>query len=111
MMKNLKLGLICAGNLGAALKEAVLKKRLYKPSEIETTRRGGNNKGLVRKAETILLCVKPSDMRNLLEEIRNEIKKHHLIITVAAGLDTKFYSQFLPKGTRLIRAMPNRPAI
>lgn len=66
-----------------------------------------SNTELVGSSEAILLAVKPQQMAPVLEEIRPHVTKNHLILSIAAGLDTGYFQERLPPGTRLIRIMPN----
>ncbi|MBI2083090.1 MAG: pyrroline-5-carboxylate reductase [Deltaproteobacteria bacterium] len=124
---KIKLGFIGCGNMGQALVTALIKKKIFKGSEIGATTLHPEKKRLLRKkykiqlfdtnaelaqsAPLILLAVKPQQMKEVLQEIAAVITPRHLVITIAAGLDTLFYLRFLPKGTRLIRAMPNTPSL
>ena len=54
------------------------------------------------------MAVKPQDIPGLLEEIKNNLKDH-LIISIAAGITTKYLEERLGKA-RVIRVMPNMPA-
>lgn len=113
--------------MGEALIGAILQKKLLSPSQIglfdadlqrmkQMRKKHGiataaSNVALVHFAETILLAVKPQQMTEVLEEISPHIQKNHLILSIAAGLDTDFLAKRLPRGTRLIRVMPNLCAL
>lgn len=62
-----------------------------------------------RRAATILLAVKPSDVGSVLEEIRPVIGPHHLVISIAAGITLAFIEKGLGK-VPVVRVMPNTPA-
>jgi pyrroline-5-carboxylate reductase len=64
----------------------------------------------VADAETVLLVVKPQDMRDLLAEISPAIKPGALVVSLAAGVDTAFIESRLPEGVAVVRVMPNTPA-
>lgn len=66
-----------------------------------------SNPELVRASETILLAVKPQQMGGVLEEIRPHVTPRHLVLSIAAGLDSGYFRPRLPKKTRFIRVMPN----
>lgn len=69
-----------------------------------------SNAEAVADADTVLLVVKPQDMRELLTEISDVIKPDTLIVSLAAGVDTPSIESQLPEGTAVIRVMPNTPA-
>lgn len=65
---------------------------------------------ILRRQQTIILAVKPQVMTTVLNEIRPCLD-HHLVITIAAGLPLGFYEAALGPSQRLIRVMPNTPAL
>lgn len=62
-------------------------------------------------ADIIFLAVKPQNMRESLEEIKPFIKKHAVVISIAAGITTKFIEDVLGTLPAVVRAMPNTPAL
>lgn len=82
-------------------------KRLQKIRRKYKIRSFDSNVSLAQSSQTILLAVKPQQMPEVLEKIRPHIRKNHLILSIAAGLDTDFFQKRLPPGTRFIRIMPN----
>ena len=70
-----------------------------------------DTKSLCRAVDTIVLAVKPQVMASVLEDLQPHLDLQ-LMITVAAGLPISFYEhQLAAKHLRLIRAMPNMPAL
>jgi len=65
-----------------------------------------NNVEAVEAADLVILAVKPKDMPNVMSEISPIVERHHLVISIAAGVAIRFIEQRLPKA-RVIRAMPN----
>lgn len=70
-----------------------------------------NNATVAKEASTLVLLVKPQDMANTLAEIAPTLHKDALVISVAAGITTEFMEHNLPAGTRVVRSMPNTPAL
>jgi pyrroline-5-carboxylate reductase len=68
------------------------------------------NTDAVAEAETVILVVKPQDMRELLAEIAESIKPGALVVSLAAGVDTVLIESHLPEGVAVVRVMPNTPA-
>ncbi len=64
-----------------------------------------------QRADTLLLVVKPQDMAGLLDTISGEIQPHALVVSLAAGVTTKYLESRLPEGTAVVRVMPNTPAL
>jgi pyrroline-5-carboxylate reductase len=68
------------------------------------------NDQAVAEADTVILVVKPQDMADLLDEIRDSLKPDTLVISLAAGVDTASIEARLPDGIAVVRVMPNTPA-
>lgn len=69
-----------------------------------------DNLAAVRKADVIVLAVKPQVMVGVLEEIAPAVTPRHLVISLAAGISTSVLASSLGSAPRLVRAMPNTPA-
>jgi pyrroline-5-carboxylate reductase len=69
-----------------------------------------DNVTLVRRADVVILAVKPQILGAVLNEIA-PATPGKLLISVAAGVSTSEIRRHLPPGTRLIRVMPNTPAL
>lgn len=66
-------------------------------------------KTVVSKSDIIFLCVKPQNMKEVLDEIMDVAGKK-LFVSVAAGVSTKFIESTLTDA-RVVRVMPNTPAL
>lgn len=64
-----------------------------------------SGKEAVEKADIVVIAVKPKDVKEVLEDIK-ESAKGKLIISIAAGVKIKYLESIIPEG-RFIRAMPN----
>ncbi|HEX4976849.1 MAG TPA: pyrroline-5-carboxylate reductase [Nocardioides sp.] len=64
-----------------------------------------------RKADTLVLVVKPQDMDDLLAEIAPSVRAGQLVVSLAAGITTAFIESRLPDGVAVVRVMPNTPAL
>ncbi|OGL16897.1 MAG: pyrroline-5-carboxylate reductase, partial [Candidatus Rokubacteria bacterium RIFCSPLOWO2_12_FULL_71_19] len=65
----------------------------------------------VRESHVIVLAVKPQIMAAVCAEITPAVDRSKLIISLAAGVSTTTLRQQLPHVERLIRVMPNTPAL
>jgi len=61
--------------------------------------------------QIIILAVKPQVMKTMLQENRTMIGKNQLLISIAAGIPIAFLEQQIPTDCRIIRVMPNTPAL
>jgi pyrroline-5-carboxylate reductase len=65
----------------------------------------------VSGADVILLVVKPGDVDAVLGEIRPQVPEGALVVSLAAGITTSFLEHRLPRGTAVVRVMPNTPTL
>jgi len=66
-----------------------------------------NNSEVATESDIILLCVRPKDMAQVLESIRDSLGQGKLLISIAAGVTTGYIQHMLAKRQDLVRAMPN----
>ena len=66
-----------------------------------------DNCELVRSCQTIVLGVKPHQVKAVLGEIKNELTQTHLVISMAAGVNLSLLQSWLPPHCSLVRSMPN----
>ena len=74
---------------------------------IKTT---SSNKEAASSCSIIILTIKPQNMADVLEEIADEIRDGKTVVSIAAGI-TLSYLQSKLKTKKLIRVMPNTPAL
>ena len=118
MGKNI-IGIIGGGNMGEALI-----KGLYSKHSVHVCETNGERVKYLKKkyqgivlgdlkvveaASVIVFAIKPQDMELLLKQI--SVGKNKLFISIAAGLTTKFFEKHLGGKVRVVRAMPNMPAL
>ena len=126
---RMKLGLIGCGRMGRALVTGALDaKTLSAENTIAYDITEAAVDGLVRdygvtgskslrevvaSCDTILLCTKPGDVPEVLREIATFATEPNstLLISVAAGVTLDAIEHFVFHHARVIRAMPNTPAL
>ena len=69
------------------------------------------NPPVVERSDVLVLAVKPQAMTQLLGELRPLVGPGHLIISIAAGVSIATLSEGLGGDRRLVRVMPNTPAL
>ena len=127
MLKDKKVGLIGGGKMGEALAGGIVARGLFPASHVmvsdvvkerlEQLKRiygvatATDNKRVAREVDILILAVKPQNMGDVLAELASVVGKAHLVISIAAGIPVKFIEERLEKGVRIIRAMPNTPAL
>jgi pyrroline-5-carboxylate reductase len=70
-----------------------------------------SNVSVARQSDVVVLAVKPQNMTAALAEIQPEICDRHLVISIAAGMTLSVLESGLGHECRLIRVMPNTPAL
>lgn len=127
MLQKKKMAIIGVGKMGGGLLEGILARKLMAPKTITVydkvsgrlselqqkygVRPAANNREALTGADIVILGVKPQNMRDLLEEIRGTLGNNQLLISIAAGISTTFIEDALKKKVRVIRVMPNMPAL
>lgn len=123
----MKIGFIGLGNMASAiiggiLKQGDLKKadllgsapseasreRIVKDFGIEVT---SDNKEVAAKSDVLFLAVKPQMAGGVIEEIRADRKQDQLIVSIVAGKSHAWYREAFGTKVKLIRTMPNTPAL
>jgi pyrroline-5-carboxylate reductase len=126
-MKSRTLGFLGAGNMAGALIKGLLHagaidsdhiiasdvkpdrlKQLEAAHGIRTTI---DNHALVRDVDVLVLAVKPQGVDKVLTAVGREVKDGTVVISVAAGVPIAAIEARLPGGARVVRSMPNTPAI
>lgn len=63
------------------------------------------------QSDALLLCVKPQQMADVLSSIRPAVERPMPVISIAAGISIAFIQEHLGPQVRVIRVMPNTPAL
>jgi pyrroline-5-carboxylate reductase len=125
MFSKYKIGFIGGGNMAEALVKGMLNAAgplELAVSDLNTNRLevfktqygidaiSKDNKRIVEFADVIILAIKPQIIPDVLEEVKHLVKDK-LIVSIAAGLTTKSIESYLEEGARVVRVMPNTPAL
>ncbi len=127
-MINHKIGLIGGGNMARAIAGGLLRGGMHatdiliaepKPSQREILRRelygtmvSDNNALVAADAETLLFAVKPQILKDVCRDLAATVQEHKpLIISIAAGPRIEDIDDWLGGGMRIVRVMPNQPAL
>jgi pyrroline-5-carboxylate reductase len=69
------------------------------------------NADAAKRADILILAVKPQDMGTLLDELTPHVTADRLIISAAAGITTGYIEERLAVGIPVVRVMPNTPVL
>jgi pyrroline-5-carboxylate reductase len=127
MLKGKKISIIGGGKMGEVLAKGisanklvpaadvvvadVLKQRLHHLKEKYGVTVTDNNQKAVKDADIVILAVKPQSMAEVLVPLGKVLDKKKLVISIAAGIPIRFIEGYLKKGARIVRVMPNTPAL
>ncbi len=70
-----------------------------------------SNQKVLRSSEVIILAVKPDQVSGVLKEIAPAFTAEHVLVSIAAGVPLARLEATLPAGARVVRVMPNTPAL
>lgn len=126
ILKQTNIGVIGAGSMAKALLKGLVCNKGLQPNQLYASHYKKNkaeafendlgirtlldNKELVQRVDVVILAVKPQILPSVLDEIASVVKKTHLLVSVAAGIQTADIRKKIPS-CKLIRAMPNLPAL
>jgi len=126
-VKGKTLGFVGAGAMGEALIKGIVTAGLVAPGSVhafdvraeriaEMSQRYGiraatSNAEVLREADVLILAVKPQIIASVLGEMRATLGRRSLVISIAAGVPTARLREVLGAEARLIRVMPNTPAL
>ena len=120
------LGFLGFGNMAEAIFRGLLSAGAYAPSSIyvfdvdenkvkkatEAGAHGASDAGiLAASCDIVLLATKPQDLGSAIEDLKAGFRAETLVISIAAGISTGFIEDRLGPETRVIRVMPNTPAL
>ena len=75
------------------------------------SRRCASNAEVASAADVLVLAVKPQQVAAALAELSPTVSERHLVVSIAAGVRLATLAEGLPAGVRLVRVMPNTPAL
>jgi pyrroline-5-carboxylate reductase len=127
MLEQVRFAFIGGGNMAEALIKGLLSGLGVTPQQIMATdvvpeRRtymqttygitaSADNKHAVQESTVVVLAVKPQIMPMILEEIAPVVNSEKLVISIAAGITLQTLQRALGDSRRVVRVMPNTPAL
>lgn len=123
----MKLGFIGTGNMASAIMGGIIGEKMISAEEIigadllasgreKVKEQFGiqvteKNQEVVEKAEVIILSVKPQFYEDVINQIKDCVKKEQIIITIAPGKTLAWLAEKFGKEVKIVRTMPNTPAL
>lgn len=120
-----KIGFIGMGNMGSAMlkgclnyfkKEDLLFTDANSERMVTVSKETGvsfveSNAELANNVKYVILAVKPQFFSQVLKNIEHVVKKDHVVISIAPGISIDKLRDVLGYDVRIVRAMPNTPAL
>ena len=126
-MKKYNIGFIGSGKMAGAIIKGLIKSDFISSENLLATQAEQeglaekkqalgidiilDNKVLVQKSDIVFIATKPSQVVDVLKEIFPFVTSEKLVVSIAAGVNTNKLESHLPEKTRVIRVMPNTPAL
>lgn len=123
LLKTKKIGIIGAGKMSQAIIGSLMDSGNVSPENILVSSRTEGkleklkqkwqvqiekrNDLVAEKSEILLLAVKPQDLPEVAESLFSTLNSQHVVLSILAGVNLKVLSGFFPRGTSLVRLMPN----
>lgn len=123
----MNIGFIGCGNMAQAIIGGIIKARYVSNESIIASNPSNGKLQLVKDkhniittlnnieaakfADIIVLSVKPNKYESVIEEIKDFIKPNAVIVSIAAGISINFVERAFGKTIKLVRVMPNTPAL
>ncbi len=123
----MRIGFIGLGNMASAIIGGLLAKGVVAPADVigsaktEATRTAKaaelgiavtpSNREVAEAADVLVLAVKPVFFDEVIAEVRDAVREGTLVISIAAGLTLAAIEGAFGKPVRLVRCMPNTPAL
>lgn len=124
---NKRIGFIGCGNMGSAMVLGILKSGIVSKeniiascSRVSSAERVNDELGInttldnievCNNSDIIFLAVKPYMYEKVIKEIRDVVNLDKVIITIAAGINLNDVEKWFNKGTKIVKTMPNTPAL
>ena len=125
---NKKIGFIGCGKMASAIIGGVLSSGFLKKEDIQASERSAENAKLkseelggvkiitdnielVKTSDVVFIATTPNFAEEVLTQIKDYVTKDHLIVSICAGVTTRFTESILGENKRVVRVMPNTPAL
>ncbi|KZE66065.1 pyrroline-5-carboxylate reductase [Fictibacillus phosphorivorans] len=124
MLKNRNITFIGAGSMAEAMISGLINKAGIPPEQITAANHSNERRRLelnekyniqtmafseisFNNTDVIILAVKPKQAETVLQQLRPVLQDYHVILSVLAGISTRYIEEILEKALPIIRVMPN----
>ena len=123
----MKIGFIGLGNMGRAIIGGIIAKAGIEPKDIYGSdissaaadeaaltyliNTGTSNATVAEESDILFLAVKPQFMDEALRTFKDDVRKDCVVVSIAPGKTLEYFEENLGKKTKVVRCMPNTPAL
>ena len=123
----MRIGFIGCGNMATAMIKGILDSQKVKTEDViasaksEKTREkikaelginaARKNKEVVEFSDILFLAVKPQYYEEVIQEIKDDLRENQMIVSIAPGKTLAWLAERLGENKKIIRTMPNTPAM
>lgn len=123
----MKIGFIGLGNMARAIIGGIIAKGVVEPKDIygydiSTTAMDevaltyfihtmSGNSEVAEEVDVLFLAVKPQFMDDAIKTIKDDISKDCIVVSIAPGKTLAYFEENLGKRIKVVRCMPNTPAL
>lgn len=124
---EMKIGFIGGGNMAGAIIGGIIDKKVYTPQQVMASGKDAvslenlhnkygieiteDNAWVMANSDVVFLSVKPQILPMVIAEIAPLVRENQLFISIAAGKTIEWIENEFGKEIKLIRVMPNTPAL
>lgn len=124
---NKKIGFIGCGKMASAIIGGVISSKFLNTEDITASEHSEekqiqkqnelgikvitDNKQLVKESDVIFVATTPNYVADVLNEIKDILNSKKLLVSIAAGVTTEKIEAIVGKSVRVVRVMPNTPAL
>lgn len=124
---NKKIGFIGSGNMAKAMIGGIVKSGVVNSNMITASDTNENalnivskefninttidSREVVKNSDIVVVAVKPNVYDTVLESVKDLIDDRKIVVTIAAGKTIKSIENIIGKDKKIIRTMPNTPAL
>ena len=124
---NKKIGFLGCGNMGKAMLNGLISSNYTNVDNIMVSTRSEESKSnmidefkvkctldnieVAKFSDILFLAIKPNIYKKVINEIKENLKKDIIIVSIAAGINLSDLEEWLDKDYKIVKTMPNTPAL
>ena len=123
----MKYGFVGTGNMGGAILKGCLEAKVIQPKNVFAMARNRekleelchelhvtacvDTENLVSASDVVIMGIKPNGFEEVMPQVKAQWNENKILVSMAAGITISYIEGFLGKAAKVIRIMPNTPAM